>query len=426
MESRFLAGARGLKLALIAAALVVLPVLAAWAAKPETVVNSKTTEQGFAVKEKGDGLEPTSKRAQLYPRSNYVWPYATGPVYGDVDAAQRNDAGVLHTRVGSFDLRRGMPAFPAELRGTNRLGQVPVQYFLLQVDPVAFGDGSFDRIRESITSQGGAIVEQMPVGGFVARLTAGAFDAIQAVPGVLALEPYHPAFKLSPMVGRVPMVDPVRAISDVYRLEAMVFQGEDATAVASQLARVGANVVGVNGDVITFEIHRTKLAQAASIEAISVVNEALPMLVKGEESSSTVQSGAGRDNTDATLRRQIDGVASVKSRPVTRRLPIPGPLVFGRGMEIVVRCDESAFEGAGGTTSRTGSRWTSGTWIIVPGLAGSSTSTVRRLSATIHSLLSPSSGPGTAAEKNHGPRPSFSSGVSLPSASTNLTLEMPS
>jgi hypothetical protein len=287
-------------LALIAAALVVLPVVATWAAKPNSVIGSSTTEQGFAVKEKGDGLEPTSKRAQLYPRSNYVWPYATGPVYGDVDAARRNDAGILHTRVGSFDLRRGTPAFPAELRGANRLGQVPAQHFLLQVDPVAFGDGSFDRIRESITSQGGALLEQMPVGAFVARLTVGAFDSIQSMPGVLALEPYHPAFKLSPTIGRVPLPDPVRAVSDVYRLDAVLFHGENATAIASQLAGLGANVTGVNGDVISFEIHRTKLAQVASIDAISAVNESLPMLVKGEESSATVQSGAGRDNTPYT------------------------------------------------------------------------------------------------------------------------------
>ncbi|HEX6852516.1 MAG TPA: hypothetical protein VF139_14050 [Candidatus Polarisedimenticolaceae bacterium] len=300
MESRFLAGARAVKLALIAAALVVLPVVATWAAKPKSVIGSSTTDQGFAAKEKGDGLEPTSKRAQLYPRSNYVWPYATGPNYGDVDAARRNDAGVVHTRVGSFDLSRGTPAFPSELRGANRLGQVPAQHFLLQVDPVAFGDGSFDRIRESITSQGGTLLEQMPVGAFVARLTVGAFDTIRSMPGVLALEPYHPAFKLTPTIGRVPLSDPVRAVSDVYRLEASVFFGENVAAVAAQLSEIGANVVSLQGDAVIFEIHRTKLAQVAAIDAISVVNESVPVFVKGEESSSTVQSGAGANNTPYT------------------------------------------------------------------------------------------------------------------------------
>lgn len=50
---------------------------------------------------------------------------------------------------------------------------------------------------------------------------------------------------------------------------------------------------------------------------------------------------------DAPSRRQVEGVQSVASRPITRRLPGPGPIAFGRGVEINVTCDESAFEGTG-------------------------------------------------------------------------------
>jgi type VI secretion system protein ImpG len=45
--------------------------------------------------------------------------------------------------------------------------------------------------------------------------------------------------------------------------------------------------------------------------------------------------------------RQIRGVLSVKARSVTRRLPIPGPISFGRGLEITVVLEESAFEAGG-------------------------------------------------------------------------------
>ncbi|HEU5072524.1 MAG TPA: type VI secretion system baseplate subunit TssF, partial [Polyangiaceae bacterium] len=48
---------------------------------------------------------------------------------------------------------------------------------------------------------------------------------------------------------------------------------------------------------------------------------------------------------DIAQRRQIDGVQSVESTPITRRIPIPGPASFGRGLEIRVSCDETAFEG---------------------------------------------------------------------------------
>ena len=45
--------------------------------------------------------------------------------------------------------------------------------------------------------------------------------------------------------------------------------------------------------------------------------------------------------------RQIDGIRSAVSKPIVRRVSIPGPLTFARGLEIKVIMDESAFEGSG-------------------------------------------------------------------------------
>lgn len=47
------------------------------------------------------------------------------------------------------------------------------------------------------------------------------------------------------------------------------------------------------------------------------------------------------------MERQINGILAVKTRAVTRRLEIPGPISFGRGLEIVVTLDETAFEAGG-------------------------------------------------------------------------------
>ncbi len=47
------------------------------------------------------------------------------------------------------------------------------------------------------------------------------------------------------------------------------------------------------------------------------------------------------------IRKQIDGLRSIRSQPVTRRLPVRGPIAFGRGLEITVDFDEAAFEGSG-------------------------------------------------------------------------------
>ena len=53
------------------------------------------------------------------------------------------------------------------------------------------------------------------------------------------------------------------------------------------------------------------------------------------------------DAGEAAVRRQIEGVRSIASRPITRRLPGPGPMAFGRGLEIMLTCEERAFEGTG-------------------------------------------------------------------------------
>ncbi|MBE0546299.1 MAG: type VI secretion system baseplate subunit TssF [Rubrivivax sp.] len=49
---------------------------------------------------------------------------------------------------------------------------------------------------------------------------------------------------------------------------------------------------------------------------------------------------------DAGAQRQVDGLRSVQMQPVVRRLPMPGPITFGRGVEIKVEVDDLAFEGA--------------------------------------------------------------------------------
>ncbi len=50
---------------------------------------------------------------------------------------------------------------------------------------------------------------------------------------------------------------------------------------------------------------------------------------------------------DEYVRKQIEGVKSVRSRPVTRPVPTPGPIAFARGIEVTVTLDEVAFAGTG-------------------------------------------------------------------------------
>ncbi|HEY0061313.1 MAG TPA: type VI secretion system baseplate subunit TssF [Telluria sp.] len=50
---------------------------------------------------------------------------------------------------------------------------------------------------------------------------------------------------------------------------------------------------------------------------------------------------------DLPGQRQIDALRRVTGVPVARRLPVEGPMCFGRGLQITVELDDAAFEGAG-------------------------------------------------------------------------------
>jgi len=52
------------------------------------------------------------------------------------------------------------------------------------------------------------------------------------------------------------------------------------------------------------------------------------------------------DEFDAAARRQIEGIKRVAAQPVTRRVPVPGPITYGRGLEITLTCADAAFEGS--------------------------------------------------------------------------------
>jgi type VI secretion system protein ImpG len=53
------------------------------------------------------------------------------------------------------------------------------------------------------------------------------------------------------------------------------------------------------------------------------------------------------DPNDVAALRQVEGVRAVSYAPVVRRVPIPGPISYGRGLEITLTMDDAAFEGTG-------------------------------------------------------------------------------
>lgn len=53
------------------------------------------------------------------------------------------------------------------------------------------------------------------------------------------------------------------------------------------------------------------------------------------------------DENDQAAMRQIEGVRRIRTRAINERLPTDGPITFGRGLEVTLTFDETAFEGVG-------------------------------------------------------------------------------
>ncbi|MBD3869205.1 MAG: S8 family serine peptidase, partial [Acidobacteria bacterium] len=92
-------------------------------------------------------------------------------------------------------------------------------------------------------------------------------------------------------IGRQPLSDPFRATSEIYTLDLMLHQGEDAGVVASILSEMGGNVLVANGSLIRVEIHRTRLAAVAGLEPVFMVEEWQRRFTRAEETTNVIQTG---------------------------------------------------------------------------------------------------------------------------------------
>jgi type VI secretion system protein ImpG len=57
--------------------------------------------------------------------------------------------------------------------------------------------------------------------------------------------------------------------------------------------------------------------------------------------------GLHADPNDPVAHRQVDGVRRIAHQPIVRRVPGGGPITYGRGLQVTITVDDSAFEGAG-------------------------------------------------------------------------------
>ncbi|MCP3979171.1 MAG: S8 family serine peptidase [bacterium] len=214
---------------------------------------------------------------------------------------------MVHTIVGSFDLTAGALALPLELTTTERSIGDELRYFIVQMDPASIRAGlRADLVRE-LTEAGGTVVRPLPVSATIVRLNAAALDAVERGAGVTAVEPYHPALKLDPSIGRTPLLDPFKALSETYELEVLLHRGESTDSVVDAIVALEGKILRDYGDTLIVTLHRDRLPELARLEPVAQVFESLPVSPTGEETTVAMQTGTWNGGNMPYHDRGIDG-----------------------------------------------------------------------------------------------------------------------
>lgn len=190
---------------------------------------------------------------------------------------------------GYFMIRRE-PRLPSDrqLRQGARTGYIGSEMFLSLVDPT-----------------------EAPYSGELRQISLQALCTNRDLPILMPLGAGKTDFTLEVAAP----VDTVRCVKGPSRPASMLAEGSVAWRLISHLA-----------------LNQLSLRDSSAEEGAAALRQMLELY-----------AGTG----DAAMRRQIEGLKSVGVAPVVRRLPMPGPICFGRGLEITLDVDELAFEGKG-------------------------------------------------------------------------------
>lgn len=279
------------------------------------------------------GGEPTFL-TKLYPRSVAWWPYTTGPFYGNVSMRSTSDTDVIYTPVGSFRIGQGLP-IPAELTATVALAKGGKQYYLAQLRP----SGVVPEWRQILASLGAEIMEENPVNSMVLRMDRAVFDQVSSAAFIQYLEPYHPAYRIHPSIGRMPQATPEEAASPLFNLHLTLFPGESAAATAEVVKGLGATITNVyeNREAwpwLDCVAHAGLIPQIARIESVLMITENSPNKLDGSRGSLYLQSQSALRGDFPYWKAGIDGGGVDDNMDGTYEIPPQIVHVTDTGMSV--------------------------------------------------------------------------------------------
>jgi hypothetical protein len=236
------------------------------------------------------GLAYEGAATVLPPRA--VWPFQLGPVYAPTDERGAGDQRQLRLAVGSFNTRSEALAIPVELAFDTTESSKPGRPWIVQIDgPIT------EEKKARLMSQGLKLLAYLPNNAFVVRVADPA--RLTALEGVVWAGPYHPAYRLSPEIGRAPAVVPSDVLGRALDARVQLLDGGDQAAVIERLMALGAAIdrdttfqVDRRTDRIYFHAPFELLLRVASFDEVFwVVETPRYGVLMNAESKGVLQSG---------------------------------------------------------------------------------------------------------------------------------------
>ena len=212
-------------------------------------------------------------------------------------------AGLVPTSIGYIDPKQpadAEAALPPALRSRPNGGLQ-----LVQVKAEAIAATGVEAIETALRAHG-RILQAVPERAWVVR-TAGreAAQALGREPFVEAVLPYHPGFKVDPVVGRTPLIQASRAQSRTLRIQVYGWSGADAADRAAlrdaveQVAGRSAVRSETDDRLLFVEAPPEMVARLAAIDAVAAISEQPEWFLYNAEAPSVIQTGSYEETLGA-------------------------------------------------------------------------------------------------------------------------------
>ncbi|MEO0226777.1 MAG: S8 family serine peptidase [candidate division WOR-3 bacterium] len=192
---------------------------------------------------------------------------------------------MIHYR---FDPAQGEPEIPVTLKGTPQ----EYDYYIVQ-----FTGPVLDVYKQGVMELGGEFYYYIPEYAFVVKLPSARIDEIRNLPQVSWVGYYHPAYKISPNIGKHTFKTPQRKNDPKLRLWITPFPNVDLERLLRDIQNTDAQIIEATKRIIEIRIDKERLNELARINGIFWIEEKPECFLMNNITRWVIQTNVQNDTT---------------------------------------------------------------------------------------------------------------------------------